>query len=187
MSQRASSHRVARRVLLVVALGALPAAAGAQTPAANPADVATPEAIVEAVYASIARRPGGHFDWARFRSLYLPGARLIPNTEQTGGAFRVLTVDDFIGWIDQNTLIGGPNDQGFQEEQIAARVERFGDIAHVFSTYQKHVYGSDQIFGRGINSIQLVWRDNRWWITHIVWDEESGAGPLPARYLPGGR
>jgi hypothetical protein len=173
-------------LLLLAALVALPSDTAAQTAAANPADVASPEAVVEAIYESIQRAPGERYDWDRFRSLYLPGARMIPNTEQTGGAFRVLTVEEFIAWIDAGTVIGGANDQGFAEEQVAARVERFGDIAHVFSTYQKHFHGSQEILGRGINSIQLVWRDNRWWITHVVWDEESGAGPVPARYLPGG-
>ena len=189
MRSRSSTRAVVPHGRLLLTAGFLlvaPYRAAAQTPAARPADVASPEAIVEAIYESIQRAPGERFDWDRFRSLYLPGARLIPNTEQTGGAFRVLTVEDFIAWIDGVTVIGGAGDQGFAEEQVAARVERFGDIAHVFSTYQKHFHGSQQILGRGINSIQLVWRDNRWWITHVVWDEESGAGPLPARYLPGG-
>jgi hypothetical protein len=189
MRTRSTSRIVPTGCVLLAAsflVLAPPCRAAAQTPAANPADVASPEAIVEAVYESIQRAPGERYDWDRFRSLYLPGARLIPNTEQTEGAFRVLTVEDFIAWIDGVTVIGGASDQGFSEEQVAARVERFGDIAHVFSTYQKHFHGSQEILGRGINSIQLVWRDNRWWITHVVWDEESGAGPVPARYLPGG-
>ena len=153
---------------------------------ANPADVASPEALVHALYETVTRRPGEPFDWARQRTLFLPTARMIPNPEQTGGDFRVLTVEEFIAWIDAGTTVGGPNDPGFQEEEIATRIERYGDIAHAFSTYQKHFYGSDQILGRGINAIQMIRRDGRWWVTQIIWDEESGAGPLPPRYLPGG-
>jgi hypothetical protein len=156
-----------------------------QTRAADPADVATPQALVTALYAMVTRRPGESFDWTRGRTLFLPSARLIPNTEQKGGAFRVLTLDEFIAWVDENSLIAGQNDQGFQEEEIATRIEQYGDIAHAFSTYQKHFHGSADILGRGINSIQMVRHEGRWWVSQIVWDEESGAGTIPAKYLAG--
>src|SRR5688572_20863305 len=143
-------------------------------------DVESPEAIVLAGYDAIAHAPGEPFDWPRFRSLFLPHARLIPNTEQREGSFDVLSVEEFIAWIDDVTPApGSENDHGFVEEQIAAEVVRYGDIAHVFSTYQKHFWGSDQILGRGINSFQLVHDGQRWWIAGVVWDEEDGAGPIP--------
>jgi len=170
---------------MVVVLAAV--SVRAQTPAANPADVSSPEAIVKALYETVTRRPGQPFDWPRERTLFHPTARLIPNTEQTGGTQRVLTPEEFIAWIDSHTVVGGPNDRGFQEEEIATTIERFGDVAHAFSTYQKHYYGSDRILGRGINSIQMVRHDGRWWITQISWDEESGGGPIPAKYLPPGQ
>lgn len=149
---------------------------------ADPADVADPQALVNALYEIMTRRPGERFDWQRMRPLFLPSARLIPNTEQTAGEFRVLTVDEFTDWIDRVSVIGGPDDHGFQEEEIATRIEQFGDIAHAFSTYQKHFHGSADILGRGINSIQMVRMNDRWWVSQIVWDEESGAGPIPDRY-----
>lgn len=151
---------------------------------AAPADVTTPEAIVEALYASINRAPGEDFDWDRMRSLYIPEATMIPSLEQTGGEFRVLTVEDFIDWVDEGTVVGGPEDQGFREEGIANRIERYGDIAQVFSTYQKRFWDEEEILGRGVNAIQLVNYDDRWWVVSVVWDEEVGAGPLPERYLP---
>lgn len=147
-------------------------------------DVTSPEAIVAAAYESIQRAPGADFQWDRFESLFLPQATLIPNTEQTGGTFRMLSPQEFVDWIDANTAIGGPNDQGFVEESIRNIVHRYGDVAHVYSTYQKHFWDEDEILGRGINSFQLVHTDGRWWIASIVWDEESGAGPIPSEYLP---
>ena len=169
--------------LMILALGV--DSAGAQT-AARPEEVASPEAIVNAAYAAIGRAPGEHIDWTRFRSLFLPEARLIPNLEQTDGEFRVLTPDDFVAWIDgfNRQVVGTPRDRGFYEEGVHNVVERYGDIAHVLSTYVKHFHGDDRVLGRGINSFQLVMRDGRWWIVGIVWDEESGAGPIPEQYLP---
>lgn len=166
----------------LVLLALLVAGTAAAQPDPRPADVASPEAIVAAAYETIQRAPGEPFDWERFESLYLPEARLIPNTEQTGGTFTVYTPAEFAAMVDAHTTIGGPNDRGFAEEEIYHVVHRYGDIAHVFSTYQKHFW-DDEILGRGINSFQLVFHDDRWWIAGAVWDEESGAGPLPPAYL----
>src|ERR1700745_2332319 len=64
---------------------------------ANPADVGTMDAIVAALYDVISGPPGKR-DWDRFRSLFYPGARLIPTgVRQTGEAgSRVLTPDEYI-------------------------------------------------------------------------------------------
>lgn len=175
--------RVALAAAMLAAVVA-PTPAVSQTRTADPADVASPEAIVDAMYETINRRPGENFDWDRLRTLYMSNAIMIPSLEQTGGEFRVLSVEDFIDWVDENAVVGGANDSGFVEEQIAYRVERYGDIAQVFSTYQKRFATGTEILGRGINSIQLVYNDERWWVVSVIWDEEVGAGPLPDRYLP---
>lgn len=158
-----------------------PLSARAQYPTAS--DVASPEAIVNAAYESIQRAPGGNVDWDRFRSLFLADATLVPNTEQTGGSLRILSPEDFVAWVDSVTVVGGASDRGFVEEEVHHVVERYGDIAHVFSTYQKRFWEDDQVLGRGINAFQLIHNDDRWWIVSIAWDEEGGAGPIPRTYL----
>ena len=147
-------------------------------------DVASPEAVVTATYEAIARPAGEHYDWDRFQSLFLPAALMIPSREQTDGPLVVMSVRDFIDWIDSGTSVGGANDQGFSEDGIHNVIERYGDVAHVFSTYEKHLYGQTQNLGRGINTFQMIWNEGRWWITSVAWDEEVGAGPIPAKYLP---
>lgn len=169
-------------IVLSLALAWQPVAA--QTNTVRPSDVDSPESVVRALYETVNRRPGERFGWDRLRTLFLPNAMMIPSRGQTGGDFRMLTVQQFTDWVDDHTVIGGAGDQGFQEEQIASRMERYGDIAQVFSSYQKRYWGASQILGRGINAIQLVHSDGRWWIVSIVWDEESDAGPLPERYRP---
>jgi hypothetical protein len=156
----------------------------AQTPRAD--DVTSPEALVRATYDAISRAPGAPFQWERFRSLFLPEARLIPNTEQTSGRFTVHTVESFITWIDDGwkRVIGTAQDRGFAESHVAGVTEQFGDVAHVFSTYEKHLWNDKNVLGRGINSIQLVRKDGRWWISSIAWDEEPAAGQVPPKYLP---
>jgi hypothetical protein len=175
---------LARIGTTLVAVTSLAASAGVAQDLPRPEDVASPEAAILAAYASIARAPGEDYDWARFRSLHLPGALLLPNTEQTGGEPVVWTVDEFVAAVDQATDVGGEQDRGFAEEQVHITVNRYGDIAQAMSTYQKHYWDDDQILGRGINSFNLAYREGRWWIVSIAWDEENGAGPIPEAYLP---
>jgi len=139
------------------------------------------DAIVAAVYDVISGPAGQKRNWDRFRSLFAPGARLIPTgRRQTGevGA-RVLTPEDYIQrsspLLEQN---------GFFERQISLRLERFGNIAHIFSTYEsRHKQDDEKPFSRGINSIQLMNDGKRWWIVTIFWQSEDEKNPLPAEYL----
>ena len=125
-----------RMAAFLAVLLAFAVPAEAQDTEANPDDVASPEAIVEAAYAAIQRPPGENYDWDRMRSLMLPGAILIPQTEQLGGQFSMLSPDEFAAWIDRNTVVGGANDRGFAEETVHNVVHQFGDIATVFSGFR---------------------------------------------------
>jgi hypothetical protein len=76
---------------------------------------------------------------------------------------------------------------GFFEKDLARRTERFGNIAHVFSTYESRHSASDpKPFARGINSFQLLNDGKRWWIVTIYWEEESPNNPIPTKYLRNG-
>jgi len=149
-------------------------------PAANPADVATMDAIVSALYDVISGPPGPR-NWDRFRSLFVPGARLIPTgTRPTGeAASRVLTPDEY---IQRSSPMLEKN--GFFEREISRRTERFGNIAHLFSTYEsRHGKDDEKPFARGINSIQLMNDSKRWWIVTVFWQGEDPKNPLPEEYL----
>jgi hypothetical protein len=154
-------------------------------PAAKQEDVGTLEAIVAAVYASISG-PAGTRDWDRLRSLFHPSARLIPcfpareENEKVQIATRVFTIEDFIKAIEPRV-----KSEGFYEQEIARRVERFGSVAHVFSTYEsRHALEDPKPFTRGINSIQLFFDGKRWWTVTIFWDSEREGQAIPLEYLP---
>ena len=147
----------------------------------NPADVASVDSIIAAVYDVISGPAGKKRDWDRMRSLFLPGARLIPTGARPGGAYgsRVLTVDEYIerssGFFDK---------EGFYEKEVARTTEQFGQIVHAFSTYEsKHAPDEAKPFQRGINSIQLMNDGKRWWIVTIFWQGEDEKTPLPEKYL----
>ena len=149
-------------------------------PAADPKDVATMDSIVAAVY-DVISGPAGKRNWDRMRSLFIPGARLIPTGPRPTGEVgsRVLTVEDYVERA-------GPRleKEGFFEREVSRRVEKFGNIAHIFSTYEsRHAKDDAKPFARGINSIQLMNDGKRWWIVTIFWQGEDEKNPLPPEYL----
>jgi len=152
-------------------------------PAAKPEDVASIEAIIAALYDVISGPAGQARDWNRMRSLFIPGGRLMPTAPRPAGAvgIRLLEVNDYIA-------SSGPTLErlGFREREIARRVERFGHIAHVFSTYEGRMEADPNTM-RGINSIQLLNDGTRWWVISVYWEAETPQNQLPAQYLPAPR
>jgi len=149
---------------------------------ANPADVASIDAIIAAAYDSISGPAGQKRDWDRERTLYYPGARLIPTAKpgtNSGLAPQILDVDGFIARVEPYFA-----EHGFFEKEIARRTEQSGHIAHVWSTYEsRHNPDDPEPFMRGINGIQLFYDGSRWWIVTIFWQQESTDHPIPAEYL----
>jgi hypothetical protein len=158
------------------------AAPAAQPPAANPADVTTIDSIVPVLYATISGPVGAPRQWDRMRSLFHPDARLMPTGCDGVGNCRalIMTVPGYIERAD--TLL---RRTGFREVEIARRTVRYGNIAHVFSTYESYQLDETEPFNRGINSIQLLWDGRRWWIMGVLWDSERSGGPIPAEYEAG--
>lgn len=150
------------------------------TPAARPADVASMDAIIKAVYDVISGPKGQQRDWARMRSLFVPGARLIPARTGKDGIVttRMLSVDDYVR-LSSPHLEGS----GFFERETHRTVERFGAIAQVFSTYEsRHAAGDAEPFERGINSFQLLFDGRRWWVVNIYWQAARPDLPIPRQY-----
>jgi hypothetical protein len=150
-------------------------------PAARSEDVGSIEAIVAALYDVISGPAGEKRDWTRFHSLFVPGARLIPTgrTAQGQVRHRVITPEEYVA-------TSGPvlEERGFFEREIGRTIERFGNVAHVFSAYDSRRADADaQPFARGINSIQLLHDGSRWWVITIFWDSERPDNPIPAQYL----
>jgi hypothetical protein len=159
-----------------------PAPSSPSAPPARPADVASIESTIGALYDVISGRPGQNRDWDRFRSLFTDGARLIVGAPSPDGRVpsRSMTVEEYVVAADPFL-----KRDGFWEREITRRVERYGNVAHVFSTYESRVKTADAPpFSRGINSIQLVTNGQRWWVVTILWDFERPGNPIPAEYLP---
>ncbi len=157
------------------------AAQSATVPEPGKEDVASMDAILAALYDVISGPAGQARDWNRFRSLFAPGARLIPTARTPEGQSRI-TVTDPEGYITRSSAALS---QGFFEKEISRKVDRFGAVTHVFSTYESRRKADDtELLARGINSIQLFDDGTRWWIVSIYWQGERPDAPIPAEYLP---
>src|SRR5436189_3841366 len=149
-------------------------------PAPDPADVESIDAIVTAAYDGISGPAGKKRDWDRERSLFYPGARLIPTAVQAGRSDvdlspNILDIDAYIARVERYFA-----NIGFYEKEIARQVEQFGQIAHVWSTYEsRHDPNDPAPFMRGINSIQLFNDGSRWWILSIYWQHENQQHAIP--------
>jgi len=187
-----SRFPILRLVLLSIAVASAPLRAqqtappaaqpAAAAPAADSADVASPEAIVTALYDVISGPASQERNWDRFRSLFLPGARLVFTQTTRAGATRLhaLTVEDYVRLAAPGFGQGG----GFWESDIGRRIDRFGNVAQVFTTYESRNTAADgPVFARGINSVQLVRHEGRWWVVNLAWDEERPNNPIPPEYL----
>ncbi len=143
------------------------------------ADTATIESLIAAIYDSLSgKRP----DWDRLRPLFHQDARIIPPARE-GNPPTAITFEQYKERSQKN-MESLPPDQGFFEREIAREFETFGNIAHVWSTYESRRKPDDASpFTRGINSFQFVRHDNRWWVLTILWDSEREDNPIPTKYL----
>lgn len=165
---------------LVLAAAALSSTAIAQTPAPAPTcpSTKTLDDLMKAVDAAIS----GPTDQDRtcFRDLFLPDAQLAPIVKAPDGSFtpHLLTVD---GWI---AAVQKSSHKIFYEHQAKYSSDIYGNLAHLWSTYEVRLEPDAKPLIRGINSFQAVNDGTRWRFQSIVWLAETPDTPIPAKYLP---
>lgn len=186
------------KLVLSVAFGFLFAAgsrAQAQSPAQSPAQVSVPvqtvaplaedvgnlDGIIKAFYDVISGPAGQPRQWARDRTLYIPGIRFVIVSAGKDGK-PLVEVNTHQEYVDQNDARMVKS--GFFESEIHRETRRFGNIVHVFSTYEARLKKDGPPVGRGVNSIELFWDGTRWWIASATWDTERPDNPLPKDLLP---
>jgi hypothetical protein len=144
-------------------------AAGCALPS-EPKDI--PAAIDAAISGSADK------DRACMKALLIPEARMMFVSLGPDGApsYRLETLDD---WIARVKVRGHA---ALEEKQLKFHIERYGSIAHLWSSYTLHSDGKQ--VARGINSIQAIKEAGGWRVTDIMVQAESAAAPLPKEYLP---
>lgn len=133
-------------------------------------DASDPGRIVRAIYECISGPAGAPRDWDRFHYLQHPRAISLRTVVEADGSTRaaVFSAEEYIADVSP---FFAAND--FFELEVEQRIERFGQIAHVWSVYEARPHpDSPTLLKRGANSLQLCHEKGRWWIVSTVWDNE---------------
>jgi hypothetical protein len=157
-------------------------------PKGKKADVESVDALMAALYDVISGPAGKPRDWDRFRSLFLPDGRLGVIRHAAPAADGRPAHDDDVVFLTPQDYIDRDapffKTEGFFERGIANRVEEFGNLVSVWSTYEsRHTADDPKPFVRGINSLQIVKAQGRYWVASIIWDDERSGITLPEKYL----
>lgn len=132
----------------------------------------TIDGLIDEMMDQITVEIGEKMDTTAIRNLFYPGA--------------ILTVADPEGpesvpLVDFLSLLMDPYyEAGYTETEIYKVVDEYNGIAQVFQTF----YGKDSEGeeGKGINSYQLTYYEDRWWIVSLLWTSESEAEKIPKKY-----
>ncbi|WP_394827716.1 hypothetical protein [Pendulispora albinea] len=147
-----------------------------ETIAPRAEDVSSIDGMVRAYYEVVDVAPDAPRQWARDRTLFSPWIRFV-------------AIGDRIRVMDHQQLVDNSEPlvrKGLHEREIFRTVRRYGDIAHVDSTYELRV-GPEGKLSRGVNSLELYFDGKRWWITSAIWQAETPQHPIPPELLPRAR
>jgi hypothetical protein len=171
-----SSKMLRALFLATILAGVLAGTAMAQAPDAACALPSEPKDIPAAFDAAITG-PADK-DRACMKALLIPEARLMFVSLGTDGAptYRIETLDDRIARVKTR------GHAQLEEKQLKFRIERYGNIAHLWSSYTLQSDGKQ--VARGINSIQAIKEAGGWRVTGIMVQAETATVPLPKEYLP---
>jgi len=131
--------------------------------------VLTINGIITAVYDLISG-PAGERNWNKFKFFCLPNATFISMKKHPDGSEEFFSgdIDDYIKKISP-TL----EKSAYYENEVERNIQSSDNIANVFSTYQSVLFANDGTVNlKGVNSFQLVYKNNRWYIANILWKNE---------------
>ncbi len=142
-------------------------------------DVKSLDKIISALYGVISGEAGAPRNWERFKYLFAPDARLMPTSKNAEGLIthRSISPDEYVNLFTTRITTG------FYEQEIHRVTEEYGSIVHLFSSYATQQTAGGPNTNRGINSIQLLKTNERYYIISIFWCAESMGFPLPDKYL----
>jgi hypothetical protein len=183
-----SATAIARALVGALALLGLASCASAGTTVSTPVetlpprpeDVASIDGMMKAFYAVVNVAPDAPRQWSRDRTLYPPWIRFVAVGSPSGGrpTIEVMTHQELVDASEPLVR------EGFSEREIFRTTKRYGAIAHVDSTYETLIGKAKPVRSRGVNSIEMYFDGQRWWMVSVIWQTEDAAHPLPPEYLP---
>jgi hypothetical protein len=143
-------------------------------------DVATLDGIIKAYYDVVTVQKGGKISFERDSLLHISNASVGMARKDKNGklTLKLISLKEF--HKNSDAML---EKDGFYEKEISRKVEQYGSIYHVWSTYEARNTTDGPLLERGINSIQLFFDGARFWILSWVFDNETNGNEIPKKYL----
>lgn len=131
--------------------------------------------LIGSFFATVTFPEGGTPDYRRLHDLFIPQGLLIRNSGSDPATYGVRA---FVH--ERGALVAAGRLTAFEEHEISATTERWGNVAHRLSAYGKSGVQDGRAFsGRGIITTQFVATGAGWRISSMAWDDERPGLPLP--------
>jgi hypothetical protein len=128
----------------------------------------TLDQVIRRMYAAMCFSAGEQPDWAAQAEVFAPAARLVRVNDAGVFEFDVVTFRQ-----NYQDMIAAGALSAFWEAELWRETHIYGDVAHVLSAYEMRISPEGEVLGRAIKSIQLFRRDDRWWISSMLWRREG--------------
>ncbi len=139
-------------------------------------DVKTIDALIKASYEVVSGEKGAKRQWERDNYIHHSKAVYSYFSRQKGKQVT-LTLPEFHKETDEMVF-----DTDFYENEVNREVRIFGNIAHVWSTYETRLEKDGKVERRGINSFQLIYEKNRWHIISLIFCGENESNIIPKTF-----
>lgn len=140
------------------------------------ADFTTIDGLFKVMYESISGPPGAQ-DFELSRQMHYPGSRLVRTRLDEAG--RPVAFSFSAEEYEENVR-GLLSDIHFYEVETDRRVVRFGNVAQVFSAYEAwDAPQGGRLLKKGMNFAHLYHDGTRWWLMHMIWDDEREGVAVP--------
>ena len=139
-------------------------------------DFSSLDGLFDALYSSISGPPGGQ-DFELSRRIHHPDARLVRTGVDAAGKPTLLSfsVDSY-----EDNVRGILSDMHFYEIETERRTVRFGNVAQAYSAYEaRDRPEGGALIKRGLNFAHLYNDGSRWWLMHLIWDDERPGVSIP--------
>jgi hypothetical protein len=136
------------------------------------------DGILKEMLSIISGEEGKKRDWDAFKDLFLPTANftVLSQDKSYPRPLETVNLENFI-----DSMKDAYYENGYEEKELGKVVNEYNGIANVFqSFYGKDSEGDEE---KGINSYQLVYFKNRWWIANMIWTFETNDSKIPKKYL----
>jgi hypothetical protein len=138
--------------------------------------VKSTDGITKEILHILSGKKGEERNWDWFKQLFLPEVSftVVINRKDKETIIRTLSLEEFIKSSTENS-----KQSSFHEIEIGKKTEEYNGIAHVFQTYKATAENFEE---EGINSIQLIYKNDRWWVSHIMWTSNRNGVNIPEKY-----